>query len=164
MKSLLNITTAAALGLMLALPAGAQGDQLSSKKTLTLAVAKQLAAVAEQEAAKINFKVVIAIADEGGNLIYLEKMDDVQIASVEISTEKAHAAVIYKRPTKFFHDSLLSGNTSLLKLPGLIMTEGGVPLIVDGRVIGGIGISGGAPPKDHEIAQATAESLAKIAQ
>jgi glc operon protein GlcG len=164
MKSFLNATIAAVAGLVLALPAGAQSAQLSSKKTLTLAVAKQLAAVAEQEAAKRNFKVVIAIADEGGNLIYLEKMDDVQIASVEISTEKAHSAVIYKRPTKYFHDGLLKGNTSLLKLPGLIMTDGGVPLIVDGKVIGGIGVSGGAPPKDDEIAQATADSLAKIAQ
>ena len=99
---------------------------------------------------------------EGGNLIYLERMDDVQIASVEISRQKAYAAVAYKRPTKYFHDGLAGGNTSLLKLPGLIMTEGGVPLIVDGRVIGGIGISGGAPPKDHEIAQATADALSKI--
>jgi glc operon protein GlcG len=106
MKFVLSTTIAIIASLLLSLPLGAQGGaQLASKKTLTLAVAKQLAAVAEQEAAKINFKVVIAIADEGGNLIYLEKMDDVQIASVEISAQKAHSAVIYKRPTKYFHDT-----------------------------------------------------------
>ncbi len=139
-----------------------RADQLTPKKGLNLAVARQVAAVAEQEAAKINFKVVIAIADEGGNLLYLERMDDVQFASVEIAREKAYASAAFKRPTKFFHDGLAAGNTSLLKLPGLIMTEGGVPLIVDGNVIGGIGVSGGAPPKDHEIAQAAANALAKI--
>lgn len=160
MKSLSSTALAVAVLLMAAF--GVSADQLTTKKSLNLAVARQVVELVEKEAAKINFNVVIAVADEGGHIICLERMDDVQFASVEIAEQKAYAAAAFKRPTKFFHDSLAAGNTSLLKLPGLIMTEGGVPLIVDGKVIGGLGVSGGAPAKDHVIAQAAADALAKI--
>jgi glc operon protein GlcG len=136
--------------------------QLAEKKALTLAVAKQVAAAAESEAAKNKFTMVIVIVDEGGNLIYLEKMDETQIGSIEVAEAKAHTAIAFKRPTKVFQDAVAAGNTSILKLPGAIATEGGVPLTVDGKIIGAIGVSGGSSQQDGTVAQAGADSLAKI--
>jgi glc operon protein GlcG len=140
----------------------AYGQKLADKKSLTLAVAKQVAAAAEAEAAKNKFTMVIAIVDDGGNLIYLEKMDETQIGSIDVAQAKARSAIAFKRPTKTFQDALAAGNTGLLKLPGAILTEGGVPLLVDGRFVGGIGVSGGTSAQDGTVAQAGAEALVKI--
>ena len=147
--------------LSLALSTGALG-QLAEKKTLTLAVAKQVAAAAEAEAAKNKFTMVIAIVDEGGNLIYLEKMDETQFGSIDVAQAKAHTAIGFKRPTKVFQDAVAGGNTSILKLPGVVATEGGIPLTADGKIIGAIGVSGGTSQQDGTVAQAGADSLAKI--
>jgi glc operon protein GlcG len=145
----------------LVLAAGAWA-QLAEKKGLTLAAAKQLAAAAESEAAKNKFTMVIVIVDEGGNLIYLEKMDETQIGSIEVAQAKAHTALAFKRPTKVFQDAVAGGNTSILKLPGVVATEGGIPLTVDGKIVGAIGVSGGTSQQDGTVAQAGVDSLAKI--
>jgi uncharacterized protein GlcG (DUF336 family) len=146
----------------MALTAGAWAEQLADKKALTLAVAKQVAAAAENEAAKNKFTMVIAIVDDGGNLVYLEKMDETQIGSIEVAQAKAHSAIAFKRPTKAFQDALAGGNSGILKLPGAIATEGGVPLLADGKVIGAIGVSGGTSQQDATIADAGASALPKI--
>jgi glc operon protein GlcG len=151
----------AVLSVVFLLVGGSRG-QLVQKTTLTLATAKQLATVCESEAQKNNAPVVIAIVDEGGNLINLERMDDAQIGSVEVSQAKAHSAIAFKRPTKSFQDSLAQGNMAVLKVPGTIASEGGVPLTVDGKIIGAIGVSGGSPQQDGAIATAGAAALGKI--
>lgn len=146
----------------LAVAAGAAAQRLTEKKALNLAVAKQIAAAAEAEAAKNKFTMVIVIVDDGGNLIYLEKMDDTQIGSIDVAIAKAHSAIAFKRPTKVFQDGVAGGNTSILKLPGVIATEGGIPLTVDGKIIGAIGVSGGTAAQDGTVAQAGVDSLPKI--
>jgi glc operon protein GlcG len=141
---------------------GGSRAQLVQKTTLSLATAKQVAVACESEALKNNSPVVIAIVDEGGNLINLERMDEAQIGSVEVAQAKAHSAIAFKRPTKSFQDSLAQGNLAVLKVPGTMASEGGVPLIFDGKIIGALGISGGTPQQDGMVAAAGASALGKI--
>jgi uncharacterized protein GlcG (DUF336 family) len=139
-----------------------QAQQLGQKKVLTLAVAKQIAAAAEGAAAKNNVAVVVAIVDDGGNLVYLERMDEAQIGSIEVAQAKAHSAVAFKRPTKSFQDALAAGNQAVLKLPGAMVSEGGLPLTVDGKIIGAIGVSGAVSQQDAAAAAVGASTLGKI--
>jgi len=148
--------------IVLTLTAGAWA-QLAEKKVLTLAAAKQIASAAEEEAAKNKFTMVIVIVDDGGNLMYLEKMDDTQLGSIEVAQAKAHTALAFKRPSKAFQDAVAGGNTSILKLPGAIATEGGIPLLVDGKIVGAIGVSGGTSAQDASVAAAGVNALAKMA-
>ena len=140
----------------------ASAQQLAQKNVLTLAVAKQIAAAAEAEAVKNNVAVVIAIVDDGGNLIFLERMDDAQIGSIDVAQAKAHSAIAFKRPTKVFQDALAAGNLAVLKLPGAMVSEGGLPLLVDGKVIGAIGVSGAVSQQDAAAAAVGVNTLAKI--
>ncbi|MBZ5699593.1 MAG: heme-binding protein [Acidobacteriia bacterium] len=150
------------LAVALSLTAGTVSAQLGEKKTLTLAVAKQIAAAAENEATNNKFTMVIAILDDGGNLIYLERMDETQLASIEIAKGKAHTALAFKRPTKAMEDIVAGGRNAILAFPGIIPVEGGLPLIADGKIIGAIGVSGGTSPQDGTVAKAGADALAKI--
>ena len=127
--------------------------QLATKKSLTLEAAKKIAA-AEAEAKKNNWNVVIAIVDDGANLIYLQKMDGTQIGSLAVAQEKAMAAVRFKRPTKAQEDALVSGRQAVLKLPGFMPVEGGVPLMAGTELIGAIGVSGVQSNQDGIIAAA----------
>jgi glc operon protein GlcG len=136
--------------------------QLADKKSLTLATAKQIAAAAEAEAVSNKFNMVITILDDGGNLLYLERMDDAQLASVQISQGKAHTALAFKRPTKMMEDGVAAGRTATLSLPGAVMIEGGLPLTVDGKVIGSIGVSGGTSAQDGIIAKAGVDAFTKM--
>lgn len=135
---------------------------LATKKGLTLEVAKQVAAQAEAEARKNNWNVVIAIVDDGANLIYLQRMDETQIGSVEVAQEKAKTSVKFKRPTKALEDAVAGGRNVVLKLPGALPVEGGLPLTADGKIIGAIGVSGVLSSQDGIIAKAGADSLSKI--
>jgi len=127
---------------------------LNRKKTLTLSAAKQIAEAAEQFALRSSFRVVIAIMDDGGNLMYLQRMDGAPIGSVTVAQDKARTSVIFKSPTRAFEAALASGVTSLLKLE-ILPFEGGVPLPVNGTVAGAIGVSGCAmSSQDGEVAQA----------
>jgi uncharacterized protein GlcG (DUF336 family) len=136
--------------------------QPATRQALTLDIAKQVAAAAAAEAAANKWTVVIAILDEGGNLMYLERNDDTQIASIQVAQAKARSAVGFKRPTKVFEDAVASGRTSILSLPGALPIEGGVPLMLNGRVVGAIGVSGVTSQQDGQIAQAGAAALSKI--
>ena len=140
----------------------ATAAQLATKKALTLEVARQMAAAAEAEAAKNKWNMVIAIVDDGGNLVYLERMDETQIGSIEVAQQKAQSAIKFKRPTKALEDAVAGGRTAVLKLPGAMPIEGGLPITVDGKIIGAIGVSGAASGQDAQCARAGLDALAKM--
>ena len=134
-----------------------------AKKGLTLADVKAIAAAAEAEAQKNGWTVSIAIVDDGGNLLYLQRLDDAPVGSVAVSQEKAHTAFLFKRPTKAFQDGVAAGGAGLrvLTLRNANAVEGGLPLVVDGKIIGAIGVSGGTPDQDGSVAKVGADALAK---
>lgn len=136
-------------------------DKLATKKALNLAVAKEIASASEAEARKNNWNVSIAIVDEAGRLIYFQRMDDTTNASVDVAIAKAQHAANYRRDTKFHEDLLDKGNNVVLASPQGMPLEGGLRLIADGKVIGGIGVSGVQAPQDAQIAKAGADALSK---
>src|SRR4051812_36527810 len=142
------------------LPAAAA--DLPTKRTLTLEVARQVAAAAENHARENKWNVCIAIVDDGGHLIYFQRMDGTQHGSVLVSQKKAQSAIAFKRPTKVFEDGVAGGRNVLLALPGGVPLEGGVPLTIDGEMIGAIGVSGVTAQQDGIIAQAGVDALAKL--
>jgi uncharacterized protein GlcG (DUF336 family) len=148
-------------GLFAVLLGGNMDAQLVTKKALTLEAAKKIAAAAEAEALKNKWNVVISIVDDGGHLIYLQRMDGTQLASIEISQMKARTALMYKRPTKALEDRLTGGAMNVLILPGAAPMEGGVPIIVDGEVIGAVGSSGVLSPQDAQISSAGVAAIVK---
>jgi glc operon protein GlcG len=121
--------------------------------------AKKVAASAVAEARKNGWTMAIAITDPAGNLVYFERMDDTQFASTEIAIAKARTAAAYRRPSKAFQDGLAGGNTGVLALPGVLPTEGGIPLMAEGGISGAIGVSGGAAQQDGVVAQAGAAAV-----
>ena len=135
---------------------------LLTKKALTIAVAKRIAAAAERCAAENQWNMFIAIVDDGGNLMYLERMDGSQLGSQQVSIEKARSALLFKRPTKALEDAVAGGRVVVMKLANAVPVEGGVPLSADGQIVGAIGISGGTSPQDGVVAQAGVTELEKI--
>lgn len=130
--------------------------QLVEKTALTLEGAKRIAAAAEQKAKAEGAKVVIAVVDEAGSLLLLERLDDTQVASVNVGIDKARTAAIYRRPSKVFEDQVKNGRVSALALHGAVALQGGIPIVVGGKVIGAIGVSGETPGQDEGIAIAGA--------
>ena len=128
---------------------------------VTIDNAKKAAAAAVAEARKNNFTMAIAIVDTAGALVYFEKMDGTQNGSVDVAIEKARSAVLFKRPTKAFQDTVAQGGAGLrmLGLPGAVPVEGGIPLVEGGRMVGAIGASGGTSDQDGVCAQAGASVL-----
>ncbi len=135
---------------------------LGTRKSLTLAAAKEIGAVAETEARKHHFTLCIAIFDEGGNLLYLVTMDGTQTGSILVAQQKGLAALRFMRPTKVFQDMVAGGKPHMAFLPGAMPVEGGVPLIAGGQVIGAIGVSGMTSDKDGLVAQAGADFAATL--
>jgi len=125
---------------------------------ITLEQAKKPAAAALAEAAKNKWTMAVAIVDTSGNLVYYEKMDNTQIASATVAIDKARAAAIYKRPTKAMQDALAAGGTGLriLRLRDAMPVEGGIPLVIDGKIVGAIGVSGDSSEHDNLCATAGA--------
>lgn len=130
-----------------------------SKSVLTLDDAKKIAIAAEAEALRNSWRVVIAIVDDGGHLLYLQRNHGTQFGSVEIAIQKARAAVAFQRPTKVIEDAVMGGRLIHLALPGVLPSEGGVPLMHDSQIIGGLGISGVRSFEDGQIAQAGVAAL-----
>jgi len=128
---------------------------------VTLETAKQATAPALAEARKNNWTMAAAIVDTGGNLVYFEKMDGTQTGSVAVAIDKARSAALFKRPTKAFQDTLAAGGEGLrvLGLQGAVPVEGGIPLMMDGKFVGAIGVSGGTSPQDGQCAKAGADAL-----
>ena len=123
--------------------------------------AKKTAAAALKEAAKNNWNMAVAVVDPGGHLIYYEKMDNTQLGSANIAIDKARTAALFKRPTKAFQDALAAGANGLriLRLEGVVPVEGGVPLVIDGKIVGAIGVSGGTSAQDAQCAEVGAEAM-----
>lgn len=128
--------------------------QLIEKKTVGLAAAKKMVAAAEVEAVKNGWTMVIAVLDDGGNLVALERMDGTQLGSIEVAQDKARTALQFKRPTLAFQDRVNKGEPNMLSLGHVTAVQGGVPIVVDGKVIGAIGASGGQSPQDEQCAKA----------
>src|SRR5438093_4444476 len=128
---------------------------------ITLEQAKKVMAGAEAEANKNKWNVVIAVLDSGGNLVMVHRMDGAQWGSIEVAREKAYSAVAFRRPTKVFQDLIEQGgvNMRLLRVSGLSPLEGGLPIIVDGKLVGGVGVSGVTSQQDAQIGRAGVEGL-----
>jgi glc operon protein GlcG len=129
--------------------------------SISAAAAKKIAAAAIAEASKNKWAMAVAVVDTGGYLVYFERMPDTQLGSVDVSIEKAKSAVLFRRPTKSFQDTVAAGGAGLrmLGLKGAVPVEGGIPLIVDGKVIGAVGASGGTSDQDGQTAQAGATAM-----
>ncbi len=123
--------------------------------------AKTAAAASIAEAQRNNWKQAIAVVDTGGYLVYFEKMQDAQTGSVDLAIEKARTAALFRRPTKVFEDGVAAGGEGLrlLRLTGAIPIDGGVPIIVDGKLIGAVGVSGGTGAQDGQAARAGAGAV-----
>src|SRR5262252_3631131 len=144
--------TLLALTLSLSLAIAAKSE-LPVKKVLTLGAAKKIVAVAEAEAKKRGSTVVIVVVDDGGHLLLLERLDDTQVASVDVGIGKARTAAIFRRPSKDFEDQIKNGRAASLVLPGATPLQGGIPILVEGKVVGAIGVSGNTPQEDEDIAK-----------
>jgi glc operon protein GlcG len=128
---------------------------------ITFDQAQKAMAAAQAEAIKNNWNVVIAIVDSGGHLVSLQRLDNTQYASIDIAKGKATTAVNFRRPSKALEDTIAAGGAGLriLKVDGVTPLEGGVPIVVDGKIIGGIGVSGVLSSQDAQVARAGADSL-----
>jgi len=126
--------------------------------SISNALAKKVAAACIAEANKHHFLDAVAIVDTGGHLVYFEKMQDAQTGSVDLAIDKARTAALFRRPTKVFEKGVAGGGAGLrlLRLTGAIPIDGGVPIIVQGKVVGAVGISGGTGAQDGQVATAGA--------
>ncbi len=157
MKRLFRILVGAAL--VLVTGTAARG-QVMQKKTLNLEGARRVIAAAQAEAKKNNATGVVAVVDDGGNLIALERLDGTFAAGANISIGKARTAVLFKKPTKFFEDVIKNGRTAMVTVENFTPLQGGIPILVDGQVVGGVGVSGAASAQqDEELAIAGAASV-----
>lgn len=130
-----------------------------TKHALSISTAKSIAAACVDEATRNNWTVVVAIIDDGGNLMYLERMDGTQLGSITVAQEKGRTALLFKRPTKALEEAVAGGRNVVLKMPGATPIEGGLPLVHQGQVVGAIGISGVLSSQDGQIAAAGARVL-----
>ena len=160
--------SALAVGLALvlsAVPARAQapGPPPEYGAPISLEQAKKVMAGAEAEAMKNKWPVVITIVDSGGNVMMVHRLDNAQFGSVDVAREKAFSAVAFRRPTKVFQDLVGQGgaNLRLLNLTGASVLEGGIPIVVGGKLIGGVGVSGVTSQQDAQIGQAGVDALAR---
>ena len=167
-----GVWTAAALAATLAVVAagparaesgGAMATSMTEKvekRVLTLAGAKAVAAAAAAEARRNNAGGAIAVVDDGGSLIYLERLDGTFPAGATVAVEKAKTAATFRRATSFFEDAIKNGRVSLVAVSAMTPLQGGVPLTVDGQVVGAVGVSGAASAQqDDDIAHVAAASL-----
>ena len=157
-RALLVAATAAAL---FAPSLAADPRLVEEKKVLTLAGARAVAATAAAEAAKNGAGGAIAVVDDGGNLLYLERLDGTFAAASNIAIGKARSAANFRRDTRVFEDAIKNGRTSLIANPELLPLQGGVAILVDGQVVGGVGVAGAnSAQQDEDIAKIAAAALA----
>ncbi len=138
--------------------------QLIERTALTLEGARAIAEVAEVKAHAEGARVVIAVVDEGGALLLLERLDDAQVASVNVGIDKARTAAIFRRPSKVFEDQVRDGRVAALALQGAVPLQGGIPIVIEGKVVGAIGVSGETPQQDEDIAKAGAAAAASFSK
>ena len=139
--------------------AGTGWGEPLQKKSVSLEDARKAAAAAATEAKKNKWNMAIAVVDDGGHLIYFERIDETQFGSIDIAIGKARTAVSLKRPTKALEDALNGGQYAIMTFPNILPREGGLPIFADGKVIGAIGVSGGTSPQDAQVAKAGVDAL-----
>jgi glc operon protein GlcG len=121
---------------------------------VNLATAKKIAAGALAECLKNNWRVAVAVVDNHGFLLYFEKIDDTQTSSGQIAVDKAKAAAMYRRPTRAFVDAIAKGGPAIMTLPGVVGSPGGLPIMVGGKIVGGVGVSGVTGDQDEQCSKA----------
>jgi uncharacterized protein GlcG (DUF336 family) len=141
--------------------AGTGWGEPAQKRILTLEDARKAATAAATEAKKNKWNVAIAIVDDGGHLVYFERIDETQIGSIDIAIGKARTAANYKRPTKALEDALSGGQYAVLTYPNTLPREGGLPIYTDGKFVGAIGVSGVKSSEDAQVAKAGVDALMK---
>jgi glc operon protein GlcG len=139
--------------------AGAGWGEPIQKKSLSLEDARKASAAAAVEAKKNKWNMAIAVVDDGGHLIYFERIDETQFGSIDIAIGKARTAASLKRPTKALEDALNGGQYAILTFPNILPREGGLPILTDGKVVGAIGVSGGKSSEDAQVAKAGVDAL-----
>jgi uncharacterized protein GlcG (DUF336 family) len=134
---------------------------MKTRPVLTLADVKKIAAAAEAEAIRNSWNVAIAILDDGGHLLGFERMDGATPANAAIAIEKGRTAAMSRRSSGAWEDRVKGGRTSMLKMPGILPVQGGVPIVVEGTCVGGVGVSGVQSHEDEQICQAGIDALLK---
>jgi len=131
---------------------------------IALDAAKKIAAPALAEAARNNWAMAVAVVDGAGDLVYFEKMDATQAGSIAVAIDKARSAARFKRPTKAFQDLLAAGGDGwrVLGLQGAVPVEGGIPIVIEGKIVGAIGVSGGTSPQDGQCARAGVDGVVQV--
>ncbi len=161
----MTIRTMLASALVIALPAVALEAQVTAKKQLNMDGAKQIADAVVAEAKRLNTTGVVAVVDDGGNLMYLERVDGSFAAGALISYGKARTAALFMRPTSVFENLIKSGRTPMIALNDFTPLQGGIPVEVDGHIVGAVGVSGAASAaQDEELAMVGAKALADMKQ
>ena len=132
---------------------------LGTAKFISLDAAKKMAAAGEAEALKNGWNVAIAIVDASGGLILFHKLDETQPGSIAVAQGKARAAALFKRPSKAIEEAIAGGKQAFLTVEGIVPMQGGLPVVVEGKVIGAVGVSGVTSAQDEQIAQAALNGL-----
>ncbi len=128
---------------------------MRNKKCLTLADVKIIASACENEASHQKWPVTIAIVDDGGHLMWLQRLDDAPLTSIQIATGKAYTSAMGRRASKVYEEVVAGGRNAFLSIPGgITMVEGGEPIIVNGATVGAVGVSGVKSPEDAQVARA----------
>jgi uncharacterized protein GlcG (DUF336 family) len=153
--------SAAVLAIVLAVPVVslAQSAPIPYGAPITTELSKKVAAAALAEAKKNGWNVAVSVVEPGGILAYFEKSENTQNGSVEASFEKARTSALFRRPSKAFEDVVLGGKVNYNKLPGATPLEGGLPIVVDGKIVGAVGVSGATSAQDGQCAKAGVDSL-----
>ena len=143
--------------------AGAQASPMPYGAPVSIDAAKRATAAAMAVARENNWTIAVAIVDPGGILVYFERMDATPNGSSAVAADKARSAALFKRPTKSFHDALAAGGEGLrlLRLEGAVPIDGGIPLVIDGKIVGAIGVSGATSAQDGQAAQAGVDAVSR---
>ena len=144
----------AALFALLAMQVSAQEQRPGYGPSINIAAAKKIAAGVIAECQSNKWNVAVAIVDTHGGLVYFERMEDTQTASLRIAIDKAKAAAMYRRTTRVFLDTINKAGPAIMTLPGVVASPGGVPIFVGGKVIGAVGVSGVTGDQDEQCAKA----------
>jgi len=163
MTKLATIALVLSLAFVSVVPVGAQtpAPPPAYGTPISLEQAKKVLAGAEAEAKKNNWNVVIYVVDSGGQPVAMQRLDGAQWGSIDVARDKAYSAVAFRRPTKAFQDAVAQGgeNLRILKLSGASPLEGGIPIVVDGKIIGAVGVSGVTSQQDAQIGSAGIAAL-----
>ena len=135
--------------------------KLPTKPVLTLAVARRMVDASVSHARELGLALSIAVIDDGGHLLAFARMDGIHVGTVDVSMAKARTAVLFKKPTAAFGEGLAGGALGILAMPAIIPFEGGIPLLVEGHLVGAIGASGSSPDKDGAVSAAGVQALEK---